>query len=92
MRYGGRKVLKLICEPLPGDEAGKSAHLNKQLNGLAKYAKPVIRISAAGQEKEFNSIKNAAQTTGTTVSAISKCCNGTQQYSMGYSFKFKETK
>lgn len=55
-----------------------------------KSRKPVIRISANGETKTYNSIIEAARDVGVHQGAISNCVRGKTFTSAGYRWKYKE--
>ncbi len=84
----GRKVVHVKCIATEDDIREQNERLS---NSLPDKQKKVIRIGPGHRQVEYKSIAEASLQTGSSKSAISKCCNGKQQTSYGYKFKFKDT-
>lgn len=79
-----RKILYYVCEENDEDISKRNSRLKEQ----AKInKKSVVRISASGTMKFFDSVKDAAKASSTSYSSVSKCINGKQTSAGGYEFR-----
>jgi len=81
---GHRKVLHIVCEESPIDVTNRK---NKIISKNKIKRKPVYCITTA---EIYPSIKEAAMELILDPGAISKVCNGKQQSTNGYKFRYQE--
>ncbi len=77
----GRKILYVVCEPSATDTYN---HNIKKIENLGNHK---IRILCENNSLIYESIKEAATALGLDPGAVSKCVNGKQRTTGGYSFR-----
>jgi len=81
---GRRKLIYYLCEECDLDVEKRSSRLRE----TAKNRRiKIIRTTASGTIRYFDSVREAAEASGVSISSVSKCINNKQSSSGGYQFK-----
>lgn len=89
MYIEGRLVAYIMCHESREDIEKKKTRMREI---AVKNRVKVIRESATGDIRYYDSVESAARATGISQSAVSKCINGHQKTAGGYKFKKMEVR